>query len=354
MYNVGIIGFGGMGHHHYLALETYDRARVAGVFDINPARIALANGLGLRTYATAEAFFADSAIDAVIVATTNEVHKTHSISALAAGKHVICEKPVTITTAELVEVMAAAERYDEIFTINQNRRTDRDFLQMRKYVEQGLLGEVYAIESRAHGSRGVPKGWRTSKALGGGMMLDWGVHLIDQILHMTDECVVSVFCQMQHIHHDVDDNFRLTLTFESGLTALIEVGTNNFIPLPRWQVPGKQGTLQIDGWDGEGRIVRSIGGDDVWGSEIAPSKAGPSKTMSARDAKTLETIELDAVEDAGSGKGLAAVYNQFFDAVEGKAKLTITPQQALRVLHIMEAAFESSDTNAVIMVNDGK
>ncbi|MCL2427301.1 MAG: hypothetical protein FWD05_13310 [Oscillospiraceae bacterium] len=92
-----------------------------------------------------------------------------------------------------------------------------------------------------------------------GMMLDWGVHLIDQIMHMISEKVISIHCNMCSMAYpEVDDSFRLTMIFDSGLTAIVEVATNNYITLPRWYVLGKTGTLQIDGWDGDGKIVHNM------------------------------------------------------------------------------------------------
>lgn len=76
------------------------------------------------------------------------------IEALAAGKHVICEKPVTMSSAELEEVIAAAKKYGKVFTIDQNRRVNKDFVRMKRSVEEGLLGDVYVIESRVGGLAG--------------------------------------------------------------------------------------------------------------------------------------------------------------------------------------------------------
>lgn len=72
---------------------------------------------------------------------------------------------------------------------------------MKRCVEEGLIGEPYVIESRVEGSRGMPSGWRTIKSLGGGMMLDWGVHLIDQMMYMFDDEVTEVYCKMFSIDY---------------------------------------------------------------------------------------------------------------------------------------------------------
>ena len=344
---LGIIGYGGMAGHHFSKLKDYGRLKVKGVFDVNPARLEVAKEQGMVAYSSKEELLADEEIDLVLIATTNEVHMPLAIEAMAAGKHVICEKPVTLNSDEIIKIMDAAKKYNKVFTIDQNRRTNRDFVLMRRKVEEGLLGEPYVIESRVEGSRGMPTGWRTIKELGGGMMLDWGVHLIDQIMYMVDEKVVNVFCKMYKIQYpEVDDNFRLTMTFESGLTAHIEVSTNNYITHPRWYVLGKNGTLQIDDWNCDGKIIRCIDKDDKWAEEIVYTKAGPTKTMAPRNENSTETITIseptDVVDD------VTVVYDQFIDAVEGKAELTIKPEQALRVMKVMEAAFESDEKGIAV------
>lgn len=349
-YTVGIIGYGGMAGHHRKYLAEYDRVRFKGVYDINSERGKVAESQGMIAYSSKEELFTDPEIDIVLIATSNEVHKQLAIEAMAAGKHVLCEKPVTMSSKELVEVMEAAKKYDRVFTIDQCRRTNRDFVLMKRKVEEGLIGKPYVIESRVEGSRGMPKGWRTLKSLGGGMMFDWGVHLIDQIMYMVDEKVTNVFCKMYSIHYpEVDDNFRLTMTFESGLTAHIEVSTNNYITHPRWYVLGTEGTLQIDDWNCDGKIVRCIDRENEWQEEIVYTKAGPTKTMAPRSENSTETIEISEPTDVVDN--LSVVYDQMIDAIEGKSELTIKPEQALRVMRVMEAAFESDEKKTAVSTN---
>lgn len=351
-HKIGIIGFGGMANWHVdtFKKEDYKRAEFVGIHDINPEKYDLAKKKGLKIYDSLEDILGDDELDIILVATSNEVHKDIAIKAMEAGKNVICEKPVTISSAELEEIMAVAKKTGKVFTIDQNRRTNRDFVLMRRSVEAGLIGKPYVIESRVEGSRGMPTGWRTQKRLGGGMMLDWGVHLIDQLMYMFDEKVVNVFCTMNSIQYpEVDDNFRLIMTFESGLEARIEDGTNNYIPHPRWYVLGEQGTLQIDNWDCNGKIVRCINKEDEWDEEIVYTKAGPTKTMAPRNERSVETIELSEPTDVVDN--LTVPYDQLIDAIEGKAELTIKPEQALRVMKVMEAAFESWEKKEAIKTN---
>lgn len=346
-----LIGYGGMAHHHKDALGRYDRAELKGIYDIDPSVMEKVVSDGFYPYSSKEEIFFDSEIDGVVIATTNDAHKALAIEAMKNGKNVICEKPVTMSSDELCEIMEAAKEYGKVFTIDQNRRTNRDFVLMKRKVEEGLLGDVYVIESRVEGSRGMPKGWRTLKRLGGGMMLDWGVHLIDQLMYMYDGVkVTSVYCKMYNIQYsEVEDNFHMTMTFENGVTAHIEVATNNFITHPRWYVLGKEGTLQIDDWNCDGKIVRCIDKEDIWEEEIFYTKAGPTKTMAPRSEKSTETIKISEPTDVVDN--LSVVYNQFLDAVEGKAELTIKPEQALRVMKVMEAAFRSAENQTAEKVN---
>jgi predicted dehydrogenase len=113
--------------------------------------------------------------------------------------------------------------------VHQNRRWDDDFLIIKKLVEEQKLGHVFRIESRVHGSRGIPGDWRKEKVHGGGMVLDWGVHLLDQILYMYgDRKIETVYASLTNItNQEVDDGFTAILTFEGGTEVLVEVGTNN-------------------------------------------------------------------------------------------------------------------------------
>lgn len=351
VFNIGVFGYGGMaGIHVDKVLKFYDRVNVKGIYDIDPGRMDTARANGWNTYSSAEELLSDSDVDMVLVATTNDSHKELCIRALESGKHVICEKPVTVNPHDLEDIIAVAKKCNRVFTIDQNRRTNRDFINMKRAVESGMIGDVYIIESRVEGSRGLPAGWRCEKEKGGGMMLDWGVHLIDQIMYMVDERVASVYCKMYSVHYDeVDDNFRLILTFQSGLTAQIEVSTNNFILHPRWYVLGSEGTLQIDGWEATGRVVNPIDRQDNWGVSIPSNKVGPSKTMAPRSEDSIKVTELPCPE--GITDDLTVVYDQFADAIEGKAELTITPEQVLRVIKVMDAAFKSSETGMAVLTD---
>ncbi len=353
-YGLGIIGFGGMATYHAKVLKSLSRVKIIGIYDINEEKESKTKDFDCKWFASQEELLNDESIDLVLVATSNEVHKDICIAAMRAGKDVVCEKPVTIYADELEDVIKVKNETGRFFTINQNRRLDRDFLTLMKNLDAGTIGKPYVIESRVEGSRGVPLGWRCIKALGGGMMLDWGVHMIDQVLQMGMGNVKTVYCNMFSIFYpEVDDNFKLTLTFDTGVVANIEVGTNNYIQHPRWYVLGEKGSLQIDDWDINGRIVVKEE-DEGFEEQIVYSKAGPTKTMAPRSEKTMKTLELERLEGLDDGDGfednLAATYLGFIDAIEGKSEQPITAEQVLEVMKVIDASFESAQKGIAVQL----
>lgn len=350
-YKAAIVGYGGMGRWHNKGICKTERIVFDGVYDINPARMEVASSDGIpKLYPSYEAMLEDKDISVVVVATPNNFHLEQVCKAMEAGKLVICEKPVAMSSGELKEMMDCAARTNGKFTIHQNRREDADYLEMRDAVEKELLGNVFEIESRVTGARGIPEGWRQYAVAGGGMMLDWGVHLIDQlVMMMSPKKVTDLYCELYHVNYEeCDDGFKLIMHFENGPSATVEVGTSHFISAPRWYVCGDRGSLVIDKWDCNGRIVRAKEHEVHWEEEIIYTKAGPTKTMAPRAKNTTEEIALD-------GSLWNADYDVFYrniaDVLDKTAELRVLPQEAMRVMKIMEAAFESDRTRSVIKCN---
>ncbi len=346
-YQAALVGYGGMGHWHYEGILKTERIRFTGVYDIDEKRMALAKSEGFRKlYDSYEALLADPEIDIVVVATPNNFHHDMVCQALEAGKAVVCEKPVAMTSAELQDMMDTAARTGSLFTVHQNRRADADFLTMREQVEAGALGKVFEIESRVTGSRGIPEGWRQYAVAGGGMMLDWGVHLIDQLLVMNPTPVTSIYCDMYHVNYaECDDGFKMVMKFEDGVMATVEVGTSHFIEAPRWYVCGDRGALIIDDWSCNGKVVRAAQHEVTWEEEIIYTKAGPTKTMAPRAKDTIEETPLDPDKYFSD---YDIFYRNLADVLDGKAELRVKPAEAMRGMKVMEAAFESDKTGQVV------
>ena len=344
--NFAVIGYGGQGAWHTRQILASEVAALTGVYDIDPAKNALAEKNGIHAYSSFEEVLADNAVETVVIAVPNDDHKELVIKSLEAGKNVICEKPVEMSVAAFDEMTAAADKSGKLFTVHQNRRWDVDYLAMKKIVESGEIGELINIESRIHGSRGIPSDWRCTKAQGGGMILDWGVHLIDQILQIIKERIVRVYCTETHItNSEVDDGFKLTMYFESGKTAYVEVGTYNFIAMPRFYLQCKNGSAIIEDWQKNAQVARM----KAWNEkEVLPvqTAAGITKTMAPRDEITLDMYEAERPQS-----DVHDFYRNFCAALDGKAESAIKLCEVRRVMQVMEACFESSDKKQALEVN---
>lgn len=343
-FRVGMIGFGGMAGWHRELIETIEGLEVGGIYDIREERLKYAKGLGLNVYTSEEDLLRDETIDFVLIAAPNDIHKPAAIAAMRAGKHVVSEKPVTLSSADLDEMIAVSEETGRFFTVHQNRRWDEDFLTIKKVIEEGILGEVFRIESRVHGSRGIPGDWRQEKEQGGGMVLDWGVHLFDQILLMKGETkCTKVYATLTNITNQiVDDGFYAELTFEDGQQVFVEVGTSNFINLPRWYVLGQNGTAIIYDWDLSGKIVRASGMDE---SDVVPVKtaAGLTKTMAPRREDSIFTEDLPKVKS-----DIRGFYRNVMGVIRGEETPTVKLPEVKRVMRLMEAVFESASQGQAV------
>ncbi len=347
MHYFGIIGYGNMASYHHLSSVKPDEIKYKAAYDINEKRLERAQANGLIAYNTVEELLADDEIDTILVATPNDSHKEYAVMAMNAGKNVICEKPVALNSDELDEMIEASKRNNVFFTVHQNRRVDTDYRIIKKIYDENLIGDIFRIESRVQGSRGIANTWRRKKQNGGGMLYDWGVHLIDQLLYMIDSPVTSVFAEFQYLsQNEVDDNVRVNLTFKNGLSALVEIGTCNFIMLPLWYVTGKKGSAQIDYWDLSGKMNILIDDTINFEDEIKPNIAGPSITLAPRAEDTMKVLPLPTPEFDKN-----FFYKNILDVLDNGAPLAVRPEEFARSMKVIDLAFKSGTEKQVISCN---
>jgi len=342
-YQVVIVGYGGMGSQHAKMLKDVKRMNVYGTYDIREERQQAARNNGYHTYETLDEVLTDSQVDIILIATPNDIHKEIAVKAMEAGKHVICEKPVTMNSEEFQVILDTAEKENKVFAVHQNRRWDEDFLVIKELYDNKELGEVFNIEQRIHGSRGIPGDWRHEKQFGGGMMLDWGVHIIDRITILIPEKITDIYCKMSYVlGNEVDDGFKLLITFESGKTAVFEVGTCHYISLPIWYMTGTEGSVTIEDWDMNGKIAKLMSHQDKDATPIEAG-AGLTKTMAPRGENTVNEYPIPRIKS-----DVREFYYNFVDVIEGNGELVVKNHEVMRVMKIMEAAFKSSERNEVV------
>lgn len=342
--NLVVIGFGGMGSWHVGHAEKSDCVNLLGIYDIKEERRAAAREAGLYAYGSLEEVIADERVELCTVAIPNDAHHDTVIRLLEGGKNVICEKPVTLSSQLLSEMIDAAERTGKLFTVHQNRRWDVDFLASRRLRTEGKIGKLLRVESRIHGANGIPGDWRREREKGGGMILDWGVHLIDQMLKILPGKITKVACDCTHIRHaEVDDGFYLTLYFDDGAVGTVEVGTCNYISLPRFYIKGEYGTAIIDDWRNNMRVVRDRLSGPTKDQKPVETAAGLTKTMAPRTEETVKTWE-----EERPTSDVHDFYRNVCRAIDGKEPQLITHDEVMRVMRVMEAAFESDRIGAPV------
>lgn len=346
---IGIIGFGYMGHFHLNKVRSLNgEAAVVSVYDIDEEKLEDARREGLIAYDVLADFLSDD-IELVVVATPNDVHAQLCIACLNAGKHVMCEKPVTMSVSELESVIACAQENNRIFTVHQNRRWDVDYRVVKEALSSGIIGRPTTIESMVFGERGVCFGWRGDPVKGGGMLYDWGVHLIDQALCMFEgHKVINVYARVTSILTPaVDDFFELGMDFDNGVHYTVSVGTFALQKRPRWFVFGDRGTLKLDDFSGQeggmARIRAQVSGFD---SVFGKTSLGPSRTMAPLQKDMLEELPLPAVEEQP-----LAFWQNLIASVKGEEKPIVGHEQLLRQMKIVEAAFECGKTGSSMKVD---
>ncbi len=348
----GIVGFGFMGPIHLKMISETDGAAVTAVCDIDPEPLAAAPA-GIRTYTDATELFRDGNVDVAVISANNDQHKQLVLAAAAAGKHVLCEKPVALSLADLDEMAAACNAAGVTFTVHQQRRFDADFRTTKAVFDSGTLGDVYTVKSSLYGFNGNMHDWHIYPEQGGGMLYDWGVHLLDQLLWMIPGAITTVFADVRNvINKDVDDYFNVLLRFACGVMAELELGTYYLSDKPNWfqrhwYIGGNAGCMYVDGFSGS---MASLGCESaiVRTSELltsAPdgkrsmSAMGPTRSFGPPPEGRIVTEPVEAVNTTHKD-----YYINYLKALRGEEPPLVTIPEVRRVLRLMDAIRESAAT----------
>ncbi len=350
----GIIGFGFMGHvHEEMLTKDIDEAEVLAICDVEPDRMDDAITEGVKKFTDYEELLKLEEIDTVLVVIPNQLHKDCVIKAAEYKKNIICEKPAAMNSEELEEMLAAVEKHGVRFTVHQQRRFDQDFRIMKEVYDKEMIGNLYTVQTKLYGINGNMHDWHVFKKFGGGMLYDWGVHLIDQMLYMIDSKIVSVYADIRNvINGEVDDYFKILIRFENGIMGEVELGTYFLKDEKKWFerhwfMGGDEGTAYVDGFDPQGKVARTAHLLKSVAKKTTMTKSGPTRSFGPPQPGLLLTEELPHVSVA---------HRMFFDdyihALETGEDFLVQPDQVKRVFKVMEAVRKSGETNQVIKFDD--
>ncbi|MEW6358387.1 MAG: Gfo/Idh/MocA family oxidoreductase [Planctomycetota bacterium] len=317
----GIIGFGRVAEKSHLPkMQECGCYDMIGVCDITEARRKFAQDLGLKATASISDFL-NWDIELVVITTHSSQHYADALKVAAAGKHMLIEKPMSMTGQQAEEMVAAAKANNVVLNVMHNRHFDPDYRLVKAAVQDGLLGDLVAVENRTIGSApavgyGTPdynQQWRVTAAAGGGTLLDFGPHWVEQVLDlMAGEKVVQVFGDVRHIKWgDADDLFRIDMIFESGVRAsAAKCDIAYYSPPDKWLIFGTEATLHgpVSVGDQKQIVVR---GPDY---ELKRAKMVPAINLHVNLAEHIR---------------------------EGK-DLVITTEHSLRVMQVIQAGVDSA------------
>lgn len=344
---IGIIGHGFMGHEHEKMLTELEGYKVVGIADRDPEQLKDVKE-GLKRYTSNEELMNDPEVQVVLIAANNNQHHDLVIQAAKAGKDIICEKPVAMSLEELDDMVRVTKECNVKFTVHHQRRLDPDFRTMKQVYDDGSLGDVYTIKNSLYGFNGNMHDWHVLVSEGGGMLYDWGVHLLDQILWMMPGAKIkSVFADVRNvINTEVDDYFKILLKFDNHVTAEVELGTYYLTDKmhdkwfeKHWFMGGNKGSAYVDGFHPEGKIVRTDGLLKNVGGKRTMTAAGPTRSFGPPPEGKILTEELPVV---------TTNHKQYFEnyrkAYYGEEEFLVKIEETRRVLKLMDAVRESGRT----------
>ena len=308
MLNWLVIGIGDITTKRVIpAIQSEPRSRLYGMVTRDPAKAA---PYGTRVFLTLDEALINLEIQAVYVGTPVFLHAPQTIQSLAAGKHVLCEKPMAMNEAQACSMVAAAEKSGRIFGVAYYRRLYPKVLRAKQLIETGVIGQPFFAELTNHmwfNGMGAPgeRIWLfdPSKA-GGGPLLDIASHRID-VLNFLFGKPLRVTGQLSNVvhHYAVEDNATVMIEYENGVRGIVDVRWNSKIKRDECRIRGTEGEIEMS----------PLNGPDL----IYP---GGSENLPAHPNLHFPLIE------------------NFVDAVEGKAHLTASGADAYLTDWVTEQA----------------
>ena len=342
--NVGIVsyGFAGRGFHAYLINRVPDLKLVA-VASRSPERRQLAErDHDVSTFETLDQLLELGHVDLVVIATPHATHAPLAIQAMAAGKHVVVDKVMCLNGEEADQMIDASRRNGVVLSVFHNRRWDWDYLTVKKVLDEGLLGAPYLFETTILRNRG-PRGWRGEADTSGGILFDWGAHLIDHALQLVPAPVRSVTCDPQYRGWgtEIGSYVRLLLRFTNDVLYSIEIGNLSRYEKPRWLILGERGTLLKTGLDPQEPAM--LAGKIEAATEDPANRARIRTDLAGMSAEVVvETVRSD----------WTGYYQNIADALNGRAELVVKPEQVRRAMAVFDAAMRSARTGETVPVED--
>ena len=322
---VGVIGYGGafnMGRGHLKEMEQAGMTPLA-VCEVDAERLKVAETdfPGIQTYSTVAEMLRKSDVNLITIITPHNTHAKLALQCLKAGLHVVCEKPLAITTAECDAMIAAAKKSGVVLSTYHNRHWDGWILRAVEQIKKKkVIGEIYRVEARM-GSRSLPGDWwRTSRTISGGILYDWGVHLLEYGLQLIESDITEVSGFSKTGYWAPKTQWKKD-TNEDEAEAVVRFRNGSWLTLNITSLDSnaKPGFLEITGTEGSYVIE------------------GSGYTIHKRDGQNY-SLE----QGAHYPNAWKKFYGNIADHLTKGAKLVITPEWSRRPIHILDLAAQSA------------
>jgi predicted dehydrogenase len=343
--SVGIAGLGrsGWGIHAAAAADLPELLNVVAAMDFDANRRQdAADKFDCATYDNFSALVADPEIELVVVATPNRFHAAHVLEALAAGKHVLCEKPFGTHSREAGEMIAAAKAADRLVMPFQNRRYEPLFQKVKEIKESGILGEITQIRT-VWGGFSRRWDWQTLTEFEGGQLLNNAPHAVDQAMQLFGEREYELMAEVRNVltSGDAEDQFKAVLrptgaeTGRRGPLLDIEMNSSCAFPQDVWSIYGDSGSLRAGGRKVEWKWVD-------W-NQLTPHPV--DRTPTANRSYNSESLpwQTDSWEVPAESPSLSNIfYTGLYETLRNGKPLLVTPQSVQAVMRLIEEIKEQS------------
>lgn len=342
--NVGIAGFGMSGQIFQAPfLYTDKRYAIKKVFE-RKTSLSKERYPFVEIVRTFEELLTDD-IDLIIISTPNSMHYSMAKQAMLAGKNVVVEKPLSITSKEAEELIKISKQQNVLLSVYQNRRWDGDFLTVKKVIQEGSLGTV--VDYEAHFDRYATgkgsKAWKNTGEIGVGVLYDLGVHLIDQAVDLFG-MPESVYADLriQREESSSEDNIQVYLYYPDR-KAVLSASQLVKEKGPHFMIHGTKGSFIKYGMDAQEEKLKvgEIPDSGDWGVDKEENWGILNTCINGEDARNKIRTEIGDYHN---------YYDNIYKVLTENAELAVKPEQAKDVIRILEAAMESNEKGCKIIL----
>ena len=340
----GLIGFGYAGRtFHAPLIGATPGLELAAVSSSDAAKVRDSLGSGPAVFSSPEALIAEPRLDLVVIASPNVTHFALASAALAAGKHVVVDKPFTATAGEAVRLMELAREMGLLLSVFHNRRWDSTTRTVDRLLASGMLGTIRYASMHYDRFRPRPQDrWKENAAAGGGLWMDLAPHLLDEAMHYFGQpLAIQADLGCLRPGADADDSFHARLRYPDGLRVDLHASMLGALPRPRVILQGTRGSYTKQGLDPQEAMLKA---------GVQPGGAEWGADAECGIAVVDEEGELRTIEIPTQPGAYHEYYRQVAEAIRGAGANPVLPWEAVAVMRLLDAGRESHARRAEVML----